>query len=60
MRVLTWIIIGVVILANIGLGWRSLFPDSVGGQKVGESATVQNFTGEAKDGPKDVIDNSDK
>ena len=61
MGVLTWIIIGVVILAIIGLGWQTFFSGLwQGAQKVGENPIVQNLTGEAKDEAKDAIGNPDK
>jgi hypothetical protein len=50
MGLLTWIIIGVVILAIIGLGLGT-FLSGVwqGAQEVGSNPAVQNATGEAKE-----------
>lgn len=55
MGLITWIIIGVVILAIIGLGWQTFFSGIIqGAQKVGQNPIVQNLTGEAKEGAKDA------
>lgn len=50
MGLLTWIMIGVVILAIIGLGLGT-FLSGVwqGAQEVGSNPAVQNATGEAKE-----------
>lgn len=50
MGLLTWIVIGVVILAIIGIGWQTFFSGVIeGAKKVGENPIVSNATGEAKD-----------
>lgn len=50
MGLLTWIIIGVLILVVIGIGWQTFFSGILdGAKKVGDSPLVRNATGEAKD-----------
>jgi hypothetical protein len=54
---ITWIIIGVVILAIIGLGWQTFFSGIIqGAQKVGQNPIVQNLTGEARDEAQDAAE----
>jgi hypothetical protein len=62
---ITWIIIGVVILAIIGLGWQTFFSGVIQGvQKIGQNPVVQNLTSdakeEAKDAAKDAFDEATK
>lgn len=50
MGVLTWIIIGVLILAIVGIGWQAFVSGIFeGAKKVGENPLVRNATDEAKD-----------
>jgi hypothetical protein len=61
MGLLTWIIIGIVVLAIIGLGWQTFFSGIWNGaQRIGQNPIVQNVTNEAKQGVKEIIDNSTK
>ena len=61
MGLLTWIIIGVVVLAIIGLGWQTFFSGMWNGaQRIGQNPIVQNVTNEAKQGIKDIINNTTK
>lgn len=49
MGLLTWIVIGIVVLAIIGLGVGTFFSGvSKGLQTVGNNPVVKNATGEAK------------
>ena len=61
MGLLTWIIIGVVVLAIIGLGWQTFFSGMWNGaQRIGQNPIVQNVTNEAKQGVKEIINNTTK
>ena len=61
MGLLTWIIIGVVVLAIIGLGWQTFFSGMWNGaQRIGQNPIVQNVTNEAKQGIKEIINNTTK
>ena len=61
MGLLTWIIIGVVLLAIIGLGWQTFFSGIWNGaQRIGQNPIVQNVTNEAKQGVKEIIKNTTK
>ena len=49
MGLLTWIIIGVAVLAIIGLGLQTFFSGMWNGaQRIGQNPIVQNVTNEAK------------
>jgi hypothetical protein len=49
MGLLTWVVIGIVVLAVIGLGVGTFFSGvSKGLQTVGNNPVVKNATGEAK------------
>jgi len=49
MGLLTWVIIGIIVLAIIGLGVGTFFSGvSKGLQTVGNNPVVKNATGEAK------------
>ena len=61
MGLLTWIIIGVVVLAIIGLGWQMFFSGIWNGaQRIGQNPVIQNVTNEAKQGVKEIINNTTK
>jgi hypothetical protein len=50
MGLLTWIVIGVVILAVIGLGWQAFFSGvAKGGEKVLSNPVVNNASNQAKE-----------
>ena len=50
MGLMTWIMIGVLILVIIGIGWQPFFSGILeGAKKVGDNPLVRNATGEAKD-----------
>lgn len=61
MSLVTWIVIGVVILAIIGLGWETFFSGIAQGvEKLGQNPVVENIANGAKgigDGAKDAVDN---
>jgi len=49
MGLLTWIIVGVVVLAIIGLGWQLFFSGvTKGAEKVLSNPAVKNASNEAK------------
>jgi hypothetical protein len=49
MGLVTWIIIGVVILAIIGLGWETFFSGVAQGvEKLGQNPVVENIANGAK------------
>jgi hypothetical protein len=61
MGLLTWIIIGVAVLAIIGLGLQTFFSGMWNGaQRIGQNSLVQNVTNEAKQGIKEIINNTTK
>jgi flagellar basal body-associated protein FliL len=50
MGLLTWIIVGVVLLAIIGLGWQVFFSGVTrGAEKVTSNPTVKSASNEAKE-----------
>lgn len=50
MGLVTWIVIGVVILAIIGLGWETFFSGVAQGvEKLGQNPIVENITNGAKE-----------
>ncbi|HVX03044.1 MAG TPA: hypothetical protein VHA09_07810 [Nitrososphaera sp.] len=50
MGLLTWIVLGVVILAIIGLGWQTFLSGLVqGAKKIAENPIIQNMTNATKD-----------
>lgn len=49
MGLVTWIVIGIVILAIIGLGWQTFFSGVVQGvEKLGQNPIVENIANGAK------------
>lgn len=58
MGLLTWITLGMIILAILGLGWQTFFSGVLkGAQKIGLNPVIKNLTNEAKEGIKQVISN---
>ncbi len=58
MGLLTWITLGIIILAILGLGWQTFFSGVLkGAQKIGLNPVIKNLTNEAKEGAKQVISN---
>ncbi len=58
MGLLTWITLGIIILAILGLGWQTFFSGVLkGAQKIGLNPVIKNLTNEAKEGVKQVISN---
>lgn len=50
MGLLTWIMIGVLILVIIGIGWQAFISGLFeGAKKVGDNPLARNATGETKD-----------
>lgn len=50
MGLVTWILIGVLVLVILGLGWEAFFSGIVdGAQKVGDNPLVRNATGEVQE-----------
>ncbi|MEO9362529.1 MAG: hypothetical protein ABI348_01390 [Nitrososphaera sp.] len=50
MGVLTWIVVGIVVLAIIGLGRQTFFSGIVqGARKIGDNPVIENVTNAAKD-----------
>ncbi|HEX6562298.1 MAG TPA: hypothetical protein VF016_09765 [Nitrososphaera sp.] len=50
MGVLTWIVVGIVVLAIIGLGWQTFFSGIVqGARKIGDNPVIENVTNAARD-----------
>jgi hypothetical protein len=50
MGLLTWIIVGVIVLAIIGLGWQTFFSGIIqGAKKIGGNPVIENVTKAAKD-----------
>jgi hypothetical protein len=50
MGVLTWIVVGIVVLAIIGLGWQTFFSGIVqGARKIGDNPVIENVTNTARD-----------
>lgn len=49
MGIITWIVIGVIILAIIGLGWHTFFVGvKKGADKIGLTPIIRNITNQAK------------
>lgn len=49
MGLLTWIVVGVVVLAIIGLGWQTFFSGIMqGAKKIGDNPVIQNVTNATK------------
>jgi hypothetical protein len=58
MGLLTWITLGIIILAILGLGWQTFFSGVLkGARKIGLNPVIKNFTNEAKEGAKQMIGN---
>lgn len=56
MGLVTWILIGVLVLVILGLGWEAFFSGIVdGARKVGDNPLVHNATGEAQELVRDKI-----
>ncbi|AIF83602.1 hypothetical protein NTE_01539 [Candidatus Nitrososphaera evergladensis SR1] len=50
MGLLTWIVVGIVVLAIIGLGWQTFFSGIIqGAKKIGDNPVIENVTNAAKD-----------
>ena len=59
MGLVTWILLGIIVLVAIGLGVGVFFTGLFrGAEIVGENPTIQNATEEAKDFIEDRVDNS--
>jgi hypothetical protein len=59
MGLLTWVIIGIVILAVIGLGPRTFLSGiSQGAQKVGSNPVIRKATEEGKEYAENIIKNA--
>lgn len=57
MGLITWVLLGVIVLAGIGLGWGFLFSGVLrGAEEVSENPTVQNATQEATEAAEEASD----
>lgn len=55
MSLTTWVLVGVTVLAGIGLGWSLLFSGALrGAEEVSENPTLQNATQEATEDASDM------
>jgi hypothetical protein len=61
MGLLTWVIVGIVVLAIIGLGWQIFFPGvTKGAEKVLSNPTVKKASNQAKEFLANVTNNVTK
>jgi hypothetical protein len=58
MGLITWVVIGVIILAIIGLGWQTFFAGvKKGADKIGLTPIIKNITYQAKQSFGGIVNN---